>query len=753
MQLTQLFFLKNISIDKKFLIVSAAFITPIAFLFYSYISNKNQEISYAEKKLQGLKFMPEVVNFINLLQQHRSVSVGYLYGTVKTTKRIIEYQTKIENTFAKIDSLNYNYKELNLSEPLEALKIKCKKLAESVYELKPQECLNKHMDLIDDVIQFIIIIADNSNLKVETEMSSYYMSVLTTDNLLRAIEYSGRLRALGLIAISKPSLTSEDIYPLEYYKGIVSEAIKISNIELQKVFSSNSSIGEELKSEWDNLKSNVEKFINFISANFTAEGKKNIDTREYFTLSNTVLENSFKFWESSYNKLNSLLEERISNEKKNRLISFLLTIFALSFAFTIFLAISKYLTKSILELKKAASEVAIGNIKVKSLLNSNDELGSLSKSFNIMVENIKNSKEALEREKASVEKKVQEAIEQSEKERKYLSDSVDIMIKAFEKFETGDLTTQIDLNHEDDIGKLFKSFNHAVERLKLLVYQILEAAKVTSASSSEISTSSEELAAAAQELSSQINDISISIKEMTSTILDVSKNIVKVAENSKRAVEIAENGGKVIRETISEINKIADVVDAASKMIQELGNSSRQIGDIIKVIEDIADQTNLLALNAAIEAARAGEYGRGFSVVADEVRKLSEKTAKATKEISAMIKTIQSDTKNAVDSIIGGVEIVQSGKNLAFNAENSLSKIIESINQNLDLSNQVAASTEELSSSAEQISKNVESINMVTTETAAGIQHIAKASNDLKKLTEKLNNIVLNFKISENIKM
>ena len=167
------------------------------------------------------------------------------------------------------------------------------------------------------------------------------------------------------------------------------------------------------------------------------------------------------------------------------------------------------------------------------------------------------------------------------------------------------------------------------------------------------------------------------------------------------------------------------------------------------MIEDIADQTNLLALNAAIEAARAGEQGRGFAVVADEVRKLAERTTKATKEITSMISQIQKDTTGAVNSMEEGTKEVESGKKLADEAGKALKDIITATDKVLDIVNTVAAASEEQSSAAEQISHNIEAINSVTQESTTGIQQIAKASEDLSRLTSTLQGQISKFKIRE----
>jgi hypothetical protein len=197
--------------------------------------------------------------------------------------------------------------------------------------------------------------------------------------------------------------------------------------------------------------------------------------------------------------------------------------------------------------------------------------------------------------------------------------------------------------------------------------------------------------------------------------------------------------------------RIADVVEQSAQTVETLGRSSDQIGEIVQVIDDIADQTNLLALNAAIEAARAGEQGRGFAVVADEVRKLAERTTQATKEIAAMIRQIQKDTSGAVESMMHGKKEVESGKELARKAGESLKEIITGATNVVDTVTLVATGSERQSAASAEIARNIDAISTVTQETATGTEQIAKAAEDLSRLTVHLQELTGQFKIDQSV--
>lgn len=312
----------------------------------------------------------------------------------------------------------------------------------------------------------------------------------------------------------------------------------------------------------------------------------------------------------------------------------------------------------------------------------------------------------------------------------------------------GDLTKRVDGKYKGDLKLITDSINKVADSLDAALKEVAEAISATASAANQISSSSEEMAAGAMEQTSQTSDVANSVDEMTRIILDNTKNASYAAETAKEAGEKAKRGGDVVTQTIAGIERIAVVVENSAKTIFTLGKNSDKIGEIIQVIDDIADQTNLLALNAAIEAARAGEQGRGFAVVADEVRKLAERTTKATKEIALMIKEIQKDTSNAVSSIKKGTEEVDKGKQLANEAGMVLNEIINVAEKVREAAYQVAAASEEQANSSEQISRNIEGINNVTREASAGINQIARAAEDLSRLTVGLQNMINRFKLN-----
>lgn len=412
------------------------------------------------------------------------------------------------------------------------------------------------------------------------------------------------------------------------------------------------------------------------------------------------------------------------------------------------------------EHSEAASEISKGNLSVEvSLLSENDSLGkamlTVKKSISSLISDVNSMSEAAK--KGDLSKRVNEDLHCGDYRKIVIgcNETLDAFSKPIEessrillKMAEGDFTERVEGDYyKGDFSVIKECTNKVADSMTDALIHIMDAVEATAGSAEQISASIEEMVSGSEEQTTQVSEVASAVEQMTGTIMETTKNAGTASGNAKKAGEIAQAGGNVVRDTVEGMIRIARVVSKAADTVKQLGKSSDQIGEIIQVINDIADQTNLLALNAAIEAARAGEMGRGFAVVADEVRKLAERTTRATKEIEEMITSIQKNTAGAVKSIEEGNEEVNKGMEMANKAGNSLDEIINASSRVLNDVNLVAGASEEQSATAEQISRNIEGINHISKESASGMQQVAISTGKLNDLTANLQSLINKFKI------
>ena len=314
----------------------------------------------------------------------------------------------------------------------------------------------------------------------------------------------------------------------------------------------------------------------------------------------------------------------------------------------------------------------------------------------------------------------------------------------------GDLTTTATVT-EDFTGAIADSINYTIDQLRVLVSRINETAANVSAAAQDTQQTAIHLAEASEHQAQEIAGASAAVNEMAVTIDQVSANAAESAAVAERSVSIANNGSKVVQNTIKGMDTIREQIQDTSKRIKRLGESSQEIGDIVSLINDIADQTNILALNAAIQASMAGDAGRGFAVVADEVQRLAERSAAATKQIEALVKTIQNDTNEAVISMEQTTSEVVRGANLAQDAGVALEEI-EGVSANLaNLIQNISNAARQQASSAGHISNTMNVIHEITSQTSSGTSTTAESIGNLAEMALDLRQSVAGFTLPKEI--
>jgi twitching motility protein PilJ len=311
----------------------------------------------------------------------------------------------------------------------------------------------------------------------------------------------------------------------------------------------------------------------------------------------------------------------------------------------------------------------------------------------------------------------------------------------------GDLTQEATVS-EDITGAIADSVNYTVEELRALVGNVQKTATRVAQTTAQVESTSTELLATSTEQLREIRETGQSVLEMAVRINNVSGQAQESASVARQSLQAAEQGLQAVQNAIGGMNSIRDQIQETSKRIKRLGESSQEIGEITELISDITEQTNVLALNAAIQAASAGEAGRGFSVVAEEVQRLAERSGDATKQIAALVKTIQTDTQDAVAAMERSTQGVVEGAKLSDNAGAALTEIDRVSRRLAELIESISKSASDEAKLANGVAGNIQHIFAVTEQTGEGTRATANQVRELSKIAEELRQSVARFKVA-----
>ncbi|HUI68220.1 MAG TPA: methyl-accepting chemotaxis protein [Nitrospirota bacterium] len=383
------------------------------------------------------------------------------------------------------------------------------------------------------------------------------------------------------------------------------------------------------------------------------------------------------------------------------------------------------------DLMLVAEALGRGDLSKKAHVTTGDELGQLGDTLNSTIDRL-------------------QGLIQTESDRNKMQHQVMALLSVVSTAAEGDLTVKAEVT-ADAFGSVADAFNLMINGLTTLVTHASDVATEIQRSTTEILHSSDRMRQGAEAQTAQIRNASDAVNAMSHTTQRMAENAEAATQTSLKATQAAVKGGAAVAETIKGMQRIRATVQSTGKKIKGLGERSLEIGAIIEVINEIATQTNLLALNAAIEAARAGEQGKGFAVVADEVRKLAERAARATKDITGLIKGIQVETGEAVTVMEAGTREVEEGTKLADEAGAALREIEQIVQQTASLVTDITRAAGDQVKVTESVVSSMDSILKQTQETTHGVQDTVTTIGKMAELSKRLTDAIGRFKLGKEI--
>jgi methyl-accepting chemotaxis protein len=388
---------------------------------------------------------------------------------------------------------------------------------------------------------------------------------------------------------------------------------------------------------------------------------------------------------------------------------------------------SRLLSRPIRNIMDLLSRIGMGEFTARAKVTSSDELGTMASSLNAMLDNTL-------------------ALVQTREERDAMQEAVVKLLDEVSGVAQGDLTTKAEVT-TDITGAIADAFNMMITQLRDIIRRVQETTARVSSSANEIRSTAEFLSQGSEAQAVQISEMTAAVEDMAASIQQVSENASVSAKVGERARTSAEQGVAAVQNTIQGMSHIRDQVQETSKRIKRLGESSQEIGEIVQLIGDIADRTSILALNASIQAAMAGDAGKGFAVVADEVERLAERATASTKQIESLIRTIQSETSEAVSAMEVTTDEVVRGSALAEEAGRALSEIGAVSGELSELIQSISLASKQQARGSDEVARSMGVASDVTQQTAAGTKQAALAISQLAALADDLRESVSTFRL------
>lgn len=694
-----LFLMNRLSYIKKFLVIILIGGALVVFSNFFLLSEIQEKIQMAENQLVGANYNNQLKDLLRNTQQHRGITNSYLSGDASAKQRLEELQRDNNQLLSLIEANRTTYSSvIEDQQQWKQITAQWNEIQKSYATYSESVSFREHTNLVNDILELIKSVGNQSGLILDTELSRYYLIATTMNELPALTEDLGQMRAKGTAIINHGEITAEERMEMFTLQRSAQSKLVALQQNLAVAINQDVSLVSQLTPLLETLNSTSNGYLQQIEQAILSADHINADARQYFATATTAIDAGFNIYEFVSNYVDVAFEENLHQQQQYRNLLVLMTVLVSIIVFYFFAGFYASVMNAINTLNRAAKTVAEGDLTVRVKLETKDELSRIGKAFNEMTDSLA---DLINNNKLIADQ--------------VASSSVELSASAIE---TMNATNEV---------------THAVQ----------------------------EVASGAESQVASANESSRAMEEMAQGITRIAESASMIAESAGAMSEKARLGNDSLKATVQQMGEMQANTEETSAVVSALQKDAKEIGGILKIITDISSQTNLLALNAAIEAARAGEAGRGFAVVADEIRKLADQTGKATSQINELIHKIQVNVKDTVHSMDGNRKQVETGISNIYQVNQMFQDIIVAVNsvsmqieELSSVSEEMAAGSEEISASVQElatIAKNsadqTQSIAASSEEQLAIMQEVAKSATGLEQLAEELKHMVSKFKV------
>ena len=700
----------------------------IPIVLFLYINEKNKKIQFSQYELEGIEYLIPLQIAFEFVADHRGLANAVLHGDSALRSELTATRTKADKAFEELAIVDAKYDaDLDTSEEFNKIRSTWEQLRDRTLNLSAQESLDQHKELAEQMMLHFRFVSDHSNLTLDPELETFYLGDAVVVQIPQLTEDLDLLRDLGVGILEDKVKTPEDNVRMVVLEDNVKKDLEHLDRDLEIAFSEDPELSGIITPVLNKAKKEIGDFLSLVDNEILGKSEMVADPINFFNVATTAIHDMDELALVIDNKMKELIEARVATFKTQRLIALIGVILAIIFSLLAVYLISKGITTQVNAITDTFGNIGLGDYEARCDVTSQDEIGEMANNLNLMLDNTL-------------------SLIQSQDEKELIQESIMKLLEEISGVADGDLTGKAVVT-EEITGAIADSFNFMIDELRDVIGSVVDTTLHVSSSANEVQTTTEHLAKGSESQSEQILSTSAAIEEMAVSIQQVSENAALSANVAEDALNNAKLGGMTVNKTMEGMSSIRNQVQETSKRIKRLGESSQEVGEIVKLIGDIADRTSILALNASIQAAMAGEAGRGFAVVAEEVERLAERATDATKQISTIINTIQTETNEAVTAMEDTTQEVIKGSEFSQEAGKSLSQIESVSNQLAELIQSISTASKQQARGSETIAESMGEISNITQQSAAGTRQAAVSIRTLAEMADNLRDSVQRFRL------
>ena len=726
------FGLRHLKVWQKLTLIVAVMSMAIPVIFYLISTRDTATIDFAENERYGNEYLLPARQLFAHAIAYRDLTAAVIEGQASYAAQLPALQKSIEQEISAIDEVHAARGHLLANNvalmPKRLNELKAVWSSLKVAPVEPGKPSTLHTAFVGAVSAVITQVGDSSNLILDPDIDTYYLMSALITMLPQLADDLGSARSLATGVAGRAAITNDERLRLAALLGRVQlnlDATRKGMVDSAFVY--NKSLAPIVTADLDAAVRDVGAFQRIVDEQLTRADQVKVPRSSVFEAGTTAMDQVFKLYALQLQELDRLLQIRIGKFESDRFYVVAVTGVGMVIAILLAALIARAITRQITSILQVFQKLGMGDYQARVVVDATDEIGVLTTSLNAMLDNVT-------------------GLMQSRDERDQMQSSIQKLLEEVSGVGEGDLTAEAEVT-ADMTGAIADSFNQMIAELRKVIGQVQGATVRVSKSAQELEATTHALAEGSEKQALQIVDTSAAVEAMAASISQVSANAASSAAVAEQSRTNADQGTRAVSRTIEGMSSIRDQVQETAKRIKRLGESSQEIGEIVELIGDIADRTSILALNASIQAAMAGEAGRGFAVVAEEVERLAERATEATRRISTLIKTTQSETAEAVAAMEDTTREVVRGSELANEAGTALTEIKTVSDRLAQLIQAISDAARQQSKGSEQVAKSMSQISDHTRQTAAATKDTAASIGSLAALSSQLNASMARFKL------